>query len=279
MLSLTIVKVYHRQLRICGKIGLMFENYIAAKKDLEAVEEGLRFVACEELDFIFEDRSLIEKVAVVSYDSKFVYLWSKDELDRIPHSLKIRDADQMAWSAGLRIRDIKELLPQKVANFSTPSGGLLTPFLRLQQNLKRPLNPYVTHESYLATLVHEFAHIYYNQYPKKKKEAELKLLNAALELFQGKEFDLEVVLEPYFLPEAGEIFAFCTEYAASSLFWPTHKKSLDKESIKMIKDLIGGKVDHFIEDYPHKYAAVVGKIILAKYLKDWPGRVLGGGEI
>jgi len=258
---------------VCGRISLMFEDYVATKKDLEAVEEGLRFVEREELDFIFEDRSLIEKVAVVSYDSKFVYLWSKNKLDHIPHSLKIRDADQMAWSAGLRIRDIKKLLPQKVANVSTPSGGLLTPFLGLQQGLNRPLNPYITRESYLATLVHEFAHIYYNQYPRKKKEAELKLLSTALELFQGKDFDLDSVnLKPYFLPEAGEIFAFCTEYVASSLFWPTHKENLDKESIKMIKDLVDGKLKHFIEDYPHKYAAVMGKIILAKYPKDWPRR-------
>ena len=253
----------------------MFEDYVATKKDLEAVEEGLRFVEREELNFIFKDRSLIEKVAIVSYDSKFVYLWSGTDLDRIPHSLKIRDADQMAWSAGLRIRDIKKLLPPKVANFATPSGGLLTPFLGLQQGLERPLNPYVTRESYLATLVHEFAHIYYNQYPRERKEAELKLLYTALELFQGKDFDLEdVSLKPYFLPEAGEIFAFCTEYAAAALFWPTHKENLDKESIKMVRDLLDGKLKHFIEDYPHKYAAVVGKIILTKYPKDWPRRVL-----
>ena len=75
-------------------------------------------------------------------------------------------------------------------------------------------------------------------------------------------------------PEAGEILAFCTEYAAAALFWPTHKENLDKESIKMVRYLLDGKLKHFIEDYPHKYAAVVGKIILTKYPKDWPRRVL-----
>jgi len=255
----------------------MFEDYVATRKDLETIGEGLLFVEREELDFIFEDRSLIEKVAVVSYDSKFVYLWSRDGFEKTPHSLKIRDADQMAWSAGLRIRNIKKFLPRRVMSFSTPSGGLLMPFLELQRNLGRPLNPYVTRESYLATLVHEFAHIYYNQYPRERKEEELKLLNTALELYQGKETDLSRVdLRSYFLPEAAEVFAFCTEYVTASFFWPNHRENLNKESVKTITNLIDGKLGCFIEDYPHDYAAVVGKIILAKYPQDWPRRVLRG---
>ena len=71
----------------------MFEKYLATKKDLEAIEQGIDFVWRKELDFIFKDRSKIAKTLVISYDSKKLYVWERKRnkyfLHKIPHSLKI----------------------------------------------------------------------------------------------------------------------------------------------------------------------------------------------
>ena len=264
----------------------MFEKYLATKKDFEAVEQGIDFVWRKELDFIFKDRSLIKEATVISCDSKFIYLWSKFLLTileqikcnlkdyyayRIPHSFKIHDKEQQGWRAGVEEK-VWNVLPKKIKKFPTLSGGLLTPFIKIQKKKKWPLNPYTTYESYLATIVHEFGHIYYNQY-RNKKAKNSKLLNTALNLCQRKKVGLNINLYS-FLPHATEVFAFCVDYTAASIFWPSHKKDIEKNNIKWINEIINKKDNIRIEWDSHAFAAVAGKIILTKYPQDWPDRIL-----
>src|SRR3989338_4288124 len=130
----------------------MFENYKAAKKDFGAIEEGIGTVWRPELDFIFKRKNLLKNIVGVSYDSFFIYLWTKifvPSLSRlpcnlsgyyaykIPHKIRLKDEWQRGWRACSQPKPIDKLLPKgfKTSQFKTPiiSGGLLAPFIELQK--------------------------------------------------------------------------------------------------------------------------------------------------
>lgn len=284
----------------------MFENYIHSKEDLEAIEEALEYLERPELDFIFKDRSLIKNTLVISFDSKELFIWTKLKhaklkrmpcrikgynAYRVPHSLKIKDEDQKGWCAGLGLQEIYKYLPKKFQKnwYEIPriSGSLLTPFVgihkKLRETKKRPLDAYCTRESYLATIVHEFGHVYYYQYKSKRsqeKKKPLGYLKIALELYQREKPKLprNLDLKLSRLSSAPELFAFCTDYYAASVFWLNHKKDMDKENRSWIKKAIDKKDIDFMHE-PHAFAAVAGKLLLAKYPKDWPTQILNLGNI
>ena len=268
----------------------MFENYLASKEDLNTIYEALKYVGNPKMRFILKDKSRIKNTLILSYDSKFIYIWkldSKEPVYKIPHRIKIEDEWQFGWHAGIRIDQIVNILPSRIKNkgrFEIPiiSGGLLTPFISLQKAGNVFKNPYVTRESYLATIIHEFGHIYWNSFkmwwPSDKKK-NLKYLKIAQELCEGKSKKINEPLRFPGLEEIGEIFAFCTEYYASELFWKNHKRNLDSFIENRLNTLIIlekkknlEKEDSVIEPrkYPHDFAFVFGKIILGKYPTTWP---------
>ncbi len=115
------------------------------------------------MNFIFSDKSKILKTNIISYDSKYVYVWrsdSKKPAYKIPHKIKIKDEWQFGWRVNIWIGQIINALPSWIKNKSRLeipiiSGGLLTPFISLQKAGNVFKNPYVTRESYLATIIHE----------------------------------------------------------------------------------------------------------------------------
>jgi len=155
------------------------KNYLATKKDLEAINEALRFVWHPKMKFVFQEKSKIANTAVISYDSKFIYIWTQKELKgidkmqsghpkylfyKIPHALELKERWQYTWHADLW-KNMEKFLPDQIKRenlFDIPriGGGLLTPFVELQKKRGFKYNPYVTGESYLATIIHEFGHNY-----------------------------------------------------------------------------------------------------------------------
>ena len=268
----------------------MFNNYLATLDDIQAIGEALKFVMHPKLKFAFNNPSKITKTIIISYDSKFIYVWKIKPINlayKIPHKIKIKDEWQSGWQAGIGITQIENLLPVQIKNksrFEIPiiSGGLFAPFIALQKAKNVSKNPYVSRESYFATIIHEFGHVYWNSFkmwwPSDKKK-NLRYLKIAKELCQGK---LKKINEPLHFPgleEIGEIFAFCTEYYASQLFWKNHKRNLDSFIENRLNTLIIlekkknlEKEDSVIEPsrYPHDFASVFGKIILEKYPTSWP---------
>lgn len=286
----------------------MFENYIHTKEDLEAVEEALEYLERPELDFIFKDRKLIDNTLVISYDSKELFIWTKLKHSklkkmpcrvegynayRIPHKVKIADRDQMALRSSVQPKEIVKYLPDELqkSRFKIPqiSGGLLTPFTKIhkkqRESGRRPLDPYHTRESYLATVIHEFGHVYYFQHHLwyyGHKERNLRNMKLASSLYQGKKSSgLAEIISQFPVHESiTEVFAFCTDYTAAKLFWPNHKADIDKEAVGRIKMLIE-KEKKLNLDYQdsslsevHNLATVVGKIITETYPRDWPGKIL-----
>lgn len=265
----------------------MFENYLASKKDLKAIEEGIKTVWQPEMDFVFKDKDLLKKPVVISHDSKFLYLWTKLKLShKIPHQVKLKDEWQLGWQASLPINQFTNLLPKELqqSDFKIPkiSGGLLSPFIELQKKKEVKDNLYVTRESFLATIVHEFGHIYWNQHKLwwySNKRENMDYLRIAKRLYERKEKIPKISLHLPLNSGIGEVFATCTEYCASSFFWPTHKKKLDnfvknrlKELIKIEKKKDLEREDSVLEPSknPHDFAFVFGRIILARYPKSWP---------
>ncbi len=286
----------------------MFTNYKAINKDFEAIEEGINSVWHPKLNFVFKNKQLIKNVIIVSYDSENLYLWSQTKFPefvhikcglkqyfayKIPHQLKISDDYQYWWRAGLQPQKlIKLLLPKLKVDELTPfiSGGLLTSFITLQKKTKGSKNnPYITRESYLATIVHEFGHAYWHQHKLwyySNKQDNLLLLKTAKLLYETTNLSssenkklLNIPLRFPAIDGITELFACCIEYQASMIFWPTHKCNFDIFAADRIKYLLKlekiknlNQEDSVLEPrkYPHDFAFVFSKVILTLYPKTWP---------
>lgn len=215
----------------------MFKNYLASKSDLKIIEGALNFAIHPKMKFIFSNLSKIAKTLVVSYDSKYIYVWQLDPVKlafKIRHNLRILDEWQRGWWASIISKEIEGYL-QSGKHDKIISGGLLTPFVELQKAKRVFLNPYITKESYLATIIHELGHIYFGGYSKK-----------------------------------GELSATCTEYYASMLFWPKHVKNLDKFIDKLKKN---ASVEEKKKNQ-HIFALLNVRKIITQYPKSWPKKLL-----
>lgn len=281
----------------------MFENYNATEKDFKAIEEGIKTVWHSKLNFVFKNKKIIRRVVVVSYDSKKLYIWSQTKLPKfipikcslkqyfmykIPHQLKISDNYQYGWRAGLQPEELTWLLfskmkTDKYESTSFVSGGLLIPFITLQKKMKnRKNNPYTTYESYLATIVHEFGHAYWNQKMfanYKKQDAREVLVHAEASYKQNLNKNRKLIFSKLIIPlppdyNISEIFAFCAEYQAATLFWPTHKKAVDRDNSSIIKNFLkSGKFSNIFLNV-HYFVAIIGKLIFSAYPHDWPIKLL-----
>jgi len=300
-----------KKLHLClidGILVIMFQNYLAGREDFEAIEEGIAAVWRPELNFIFKDKNLLKNVVVISFDSRYLHLWTKANLPkleilplnlkdyhfyRIRHQIKFSDEDQLGWMVGLKVEKMADYLPKNiiVGNYQFPkiSGGLLSPFIKSHQNRKAEGfrgDAYDTRESYLATIVHEFGHVYYDQHKLfwySSKKENLTYLNTALKLYEGKKTKEVTSIRIPSYRNLSELFAFCTDYTTASLFWPNHKKDIDKANIEMIKWQIKEEKkrnldiqDSALESWPggHVMAMGIGKILLSQFPKTWPKKTL-----
>ena len=150
----------------------------------------------------------------------------------------------------------------------------------MQKNNNIKNNPYVTRQSYLATIVHEFGHIYWQQHKLwwySNKKDNINFLKTAKQLYEGKKVKKNI----YFPMDFGfsELYAFMAEYTASEIFWKSHKRNLDifiqKRLEKLIQEEQAKDLDR--EDsviapsrYPHDFAFVFGKLITSNFPKTWP---------
>jgi hypothetical protein len=292
----------------------MFENYVHTKEDLEAVEEALEYLERPELDFIFKDRKLINKTLVISYDSKELFIWTKLKHPklkklpcrvkgynayRIPHKIEIKGRSYRAWRTGLQIKELYEYLPKKFQRswYDIPriNGGMLMPFVKTHRALRKerkwPTDPYHTKESYLATVIHEFGHVYYgkkNPWYYSDRNETIGYMKTALGLYRDGRKDGDIERFPICVKSGnrclGETFAFCTEYYAASTFWRTHRDNIDAENKDCIKSMLRkekqAKLDQ--EDSkladPHSFAAIIGKMLLHKYPDSWPDKLIEAGR-
>ena len=280
-------------------------DYKASEKDLKIIEESIEIVYSPKLRFIFKNKKIVSKICVISFDSKFIYIWTTKELKdiesiscklknyfayKINHNLYIKEFDRIGWRAGVWPKEINNLLPVELRknDFDTPiiCGSLLGDFVSNQKKIKgKKNNPYITKESYLATIIHEFGHVYYQSHKNwwfSDKQKNLELLKDALALYKGINKKIETKIE---IPQSflfSEIFAFCSEYTSSRIFFPNHKRNLDYYAATIIRKSIISektknldKVDSVLnEKTPYIAAFSIGKILTEKYPKPWPKELL-----
>lgn len=262
----------------------MILNYQASTRDLKIIEKGVDLAKSEKLRWVFNEKKFLEKTAVTSYDSKYIYLWLDKKFEKIKHQMKINEEVCYYWQAGLIFEALKKYLPKQLfsdKSFRIMSGGMPTTFISLQGKYN-PGNPYTYEEGFLASIIHEFAHTYWSRFKLwyfSDKEKNLKYLNTALRLYKNEkvaESDLTMGLPALY--GLNEVFAFCAEYTASAILFPKHTKRLDKYlSSRIIKyaDYEKGinldEVDSILEPtiHPHEFSFIVGKILLAKCPKNW----------
>lgn len=279
----------------------MFENYKAQPHDFEAIKSGISFAWRPELEFVFADKLLFSNLSVVSYDSEFVFIWTAIPLKntekipystlgfrayKIPHKFKIKDENQRGWSAGIaKFKELEKLLPKELKGnqYDRPgiSGGLLTPFTEIQKTKPRIHNAYITYESYLATIVHEFGHIYFNQHKRwwySDRKENLSLLESAQKFYQGTQVNLaKLKIRIPTDKDLGEVFAFCTDYTAAKIFWSNHKADIDKMNLARLPKLIKvekkknlDQEDSVLQESTHDLSTVIGRLLVEKYPQTWP---------
>ncbi|MDO8515238.1 MAG: hypothetical protein Q7S14_01940 [bacterium] len=299
------------------------KDYLVTTKDLKAIEEGIGYVWNQKLDFVFGDKQKVKNVVVISYDSNFLYIYKyKDnpvniinatrlttalesyDLFKVPHKIKIDKNDLLGWVAGFLLND--RLSSDKIFSFPNEgdkiyfqiiSGSLVSKFLIEQKKKTKhmPLNPYTTFESYLATIVHEFGHAYYNNFHTwwySNITENLEYLNCALELYKNKKINnLPKINIPNYdkrLILLSELFAFCTDYSAALIFWKEHIKDIDRANILELKNLIKVekkkdllKENSVLDPDPsgHIVAMTIGKVLIDQFPKSWPGKILRANKL
>ncbi len=265
----------------------MFEKYIASDTDLKTIEQAANIAFHPKMKFIFPTD--MKTTLIASYDSKFIYVWQINPAKlilKLPHKFIIPDEWQSGWWANFISSEMKNYLSKKINidKKSIISGGLLEPFINLQKNKNIPLNPYTTPESYIATIIHELGHVYWNQqklwYFSSKKE-NLNYIKQAIDLygFDSKSKTPKLTFKqpsPFWF---SEVYAFCTEYCASTLFFSTHKNNLDKFIGKRLKKILKEEKSKDLQNKNstidpntniHDLSFVLGKIVLSKYPQTWP---------
>lgn len=283
-------------------------TYRAIKKDIDTIEEGIKTVFSLKLSFIFNDKSAFEKFLIISYDSQNIYCWTTENLEYnavssltlphkrklkryvIPHNIQLTIQDRMGWHATVYLDGLDKIIPKELLNDITlpkMSGSLLGDFNITQKAEKgEKNNPYIYREGYLATIIHEFGHLYYNQVSHSVKTRSLKFLEQAKQLYSGKiPDDLTNPFIPY-IPAMnlfylfGEVFAICSENYASSIYYPEHKKRLSSFFLYLTQDLIKQETEKnslfytFDFQYYHTVASALGKIYMSLYPSDWPDVII-----
>jgi len=272
----------------------MFRGYIATEEDLRTIEEGISYVWKSELEYIFKDKSRMENTVIISYDPKHIYLFGHNKpVEKIIHNVEIDEGFLRGWNQGIKPKELNDYLPKYVAKATwwvlpKISGPLLNPMMEAQKKLNVPFNAYTTKESYLATIVHEFGHVYFNSFKLwyfSDLRKNLSYMNIALKLFEGGDSEgLDTKVQFPLASSLTEVFAFCTDYSASTIFWPQHKKDIDTMQAAEIKKIIEkesklnlDEEDSYLSDRrygPHLLAAISGKMLLSKEPTNWPGVLL-----
>lgn len=279
-------------------------TYKATKEDIKTIEEGINTVFDSKLSFIFKDKTALKKFLIISYDSRKIYCWTTEHLDYkisssfilpskilvyhyiIPHKIYIPIQNRTGWYASIFLDGLDSIIPKELLDdisFPKMSGSLLGDFIATQKELKgTDNNPYVFRDGYLATIIHEFGHIYYNQTSPSVKTRSLKFLEQAEQLYSGKiPDDLINPFIPYISPTDlfylfGETYATCAELYASSVFYPEHEKRFTSFSLIFIQYLLqelhtkNVSFDALDFQYSHTVAAAIGKIFMTFYSSDWP---------
>lgn len=258
---------------------------MSKKYDLQLIVRSIQYLLLEELSTVFAKKEILEDLLVVSFDDKYLHIFenknNRINITEIPHEESITDESKKGWSAYLRQRKhLYEYIPTQLQGKKIISGGLYSDFSRIQ---KEKGSIYSSEESYICTIIHEFAHVYFNSvnpFYYADKDYNLSLLALSKKLFSGNEIENEYQIELNSLSELSEIFSFCVEYSFAKKYAPRYFKKMNNYFtndldflLKKEKEKDLTREDSVLSD-SHTLSFVLGRLILEKYPRDWSKRLL-----
>lgn len=244
--------------------------------DFELIEKALDLIWSKELDSIFDEKNLISEVNVVSFDSEYLYLWINKEngweMSKIKHKIKFNEYDRKGWGAWSNPKIVCYLPLSLQWNYSI-IGSLPTVFIDTQKEFKNSI--YISKESFMATIIHEFAHIYCRSYWDKYRTNRENVV----EFLEGKTKIGEVEPPPSYMEE---VFAFCVEYEVSKKMFPLHAANMDKSDKKYLKNVVKQEQRRGIKQqsvFDHEYgthviAMVLGRKLINNFPDSWENKIL-----
>jgi hypothetical protein len=268
----------------------MFENYIFEKQDFRAIEKTISMTYDRQLERVFA-RGL-GNFDLISYDAKFVYLWSRNDyshLEKFKPAVCQFQIYRFLHNRGLEGLDFVRMglatgdfqlggrpfngVPQKIHIHAVP----LTIWLDLlEKQHKVPTRDLPFERTYYPIiLLHEIAHFYFFENFSFRTSVQESTLVLAQELVKNpKELkilfqeDLANLLEPLDTRALSELFSTLVELEAVKIFYP---KLLEREIQKMaaftarrFEDPKVGKIEVAIN------ANLYGKILAAYIFKSFP---------
>lgn len=228
----------------------MFQDYNFSKKDSERIEEGLKIINSKKMQHIFTHK--VGVVDILSFDSKFIYLWSRKNYKqkeksknsvenfrvyRLKHCFQISQSDYggIYLSGGAIEGKVEKMAPREI-NIIIPPFGAWDRLTRKKSNPSSYLTEYK--EAYYSAIIgHEFAHWYSLQSLRFSQKKFLNILQKLIEIskkqkkdFWGKEInnkELQFLLNPPSIDFLGELFAFLVGLEIIKIFYPKFfKKTL-----------------------------------------------------
>lgn len=272
-----------------------FSNFSISSNDFQLVEDGIE-IAYGKMGHVFKNG--LEGVDVVSYDSKFFYIWSrksysgsekiKDSVEefkiyRLPHKEKVPKStyEMLRFGVpGIKLGEkTYDKLPAKINIQAAPASVRLK--LRAQR-LEKPTKERVYYEEkhYVPIVVHEFGHFYYAKnfsYPYLNQLLELTghLFDELTQQNEALSVQPDTLLAPLDYHALTELYASLVEIEATKIYAP----DILSKVLEIMKQYAAGLLKKGREHpLPTRLATspVLYAKILAPYffqnIPDWPAR-------
>jgi len=267
----------------------MFKNYIFKKQDFAATEKAISMAYDKKLEHVFLHG--LSDFDLVSYDSKFIYLWSRNDypdlekfkdsvcgfkIYRFLHKRQLAKTDfaKMGLATGdFRLGgEVFKEIPQKLTVHVTPLTAWIRR-IRKSYNIPKKEVPYEK-AYYHVILLHEIAHFHFFKKFNFKTPAQEKILKLAKSLVETpkrvkplSKSELNELFTPKDIRALGEVFSTLVELEATKVFYPKYlRKTIDqmvKYSKKHLEDEVGD-IETAIN------ANLYGKIVAIYIFKSFP---------
>ena len=146
-------------------------------------------------------------------------------------------------------------------------------FYKYTEKIKNSI--YNTEDSFTATIIHEFAHIYCRSYWDEFRTNKFKVVS----FLKGKSKIGEIEPPPSHLEE---VFAFCVEHEVSKKIFPRHAINIDNSDKKYLEKILKQEKMRSIkqasvfahDNANHIIAMVLGRKLIKEYPTDWGEKIL-----
>ncbi len=238
----------------------------ATTSDFDLVIDAISAIGSDHLKHLFTDPDRLTGIMPVAFDAQNLYLFTGVELDfpvvyqkggirvyRLEHSNSVDEPSIRKWAAGVYQTEAYEYLHSLKLKHQMPYGSIFQLF-RLAQS-RRPGSIYTIPDSYKATIVHEYAHLVFDQ------------------RFEGNPVSSQEikghleVSHVYFWRHLSELFANCVELVASQIFWKTHYANMVKSG-QQILDQPNPRPNAWAD--PHMFARAYSQALIQNHPQDWP---------